>query len=515
MHRWSVIVIDGSEQGLATPLNDEIIIGRSLDNALVLSHSAVSRKHARIYHVNSVLYIEDLESTHGTKVNGETCTKRALSNRDTVTIGPVSMKIVSESGASTAEDANVLCVQRTSAPSASGSAALSHKKTLTGGDIAARFEAVLQIGLTLQGEREIGSLLSRIGNTLVDTLEIERCGIFLGDDNEPQIVSSAKGVENTQQLPFSTSLLARAVKNGEALVTADAGKNKRIKPSDSVVKGAIRSAMVAPMWGRENVVGAIVVESRGKTCVFDSEDLRLLVALANMAGTAVENTMLLQDVRREVEERAALSRFFSPAVAEHIRASGTSTALTNERKEITVLFTDIRGFTRLAETLAPEQLIKLLNEYFSELTDAVFAVEGCIDKFTGDGILALFGTPVPQEDHARLAVRAGQDILRRCEGIMTPGGEPLRIGIGIATGPAIVGPVGSEKRREYTAVGDVVNIAARLVEIAAAGQMLMAEATVAAAGLKELASHLGQRQVKGIERELSVYKVDAGALLTD
>lgn len=508
MERWTLTVIDGSEQGLEKPLNEEIILGRSIDNDLVLSHSAVSRRHARIFAVGFVIYVEDLESTHGTKVNAETCSKRALNNNDIITVGPVSMKIACDQAAPNPEATNVIYVQPTGAPSIHEVPVCDIEKAVADHDISARLEAVLQIGLTLQGEREIGPLLQRIGETLINTLAVERCGIFLGEDVNPQLVMAAKGIENPDKLPFSKSLLHRAISDGEALVTADAGKDERVR-SESVVAGAIRSAMVAPMWGREHVIGAVVVENRDRTNAFDSEDLRLLVVLANLAGTAFQNTLLIQEVRRETEERAALSRFFSPAVAEYIR-SESGTALSNSRKEISVLFTDIRGFTGLSETNDPDKLVDLLNRYFHELTEAIFEVEGCVDKFTGDGVLALFGTPVAQSDHARRAVRAGQDILRRCSHLCTPDGEPLGIGIGIATGAAIVGPVGSEKRQEYTAIGNVVNIAARLVELANAGEVLTIDTTVEAGELNGLAEAVGDRNIKGLERELKIYSIDVG-----
>ncbi|MDP6450954.1 MAG: FHA domain-containing protein, partial [Lentisphaeria bacterium] len=177
MERWTLTVIDGSEQGLEKPLNEEVILGRSLDNDLMLSHSAVSRRHARIFAVGFVIYVEDLESTHGTKVNGETCSKRALNNNDIISVGPVSMKIACEQAAPNPEATNVIYVQPTGAPSIHDISVHDTEKAVADHDISARLEAVLQIGLTLQGEREIGPLLQRIGETLINTLAVERCGI--------------------------------------------------------------------------------------------------------------------------------------------------------------------------------------------------------------------------------------------------------------------------------------------------------------------------------------------------
>ncbi len=501
-----VIVLDGPEAKKEVPVGDVLSIGRQSENDLVLTDVAVSRKHARIMRRSGGLMIEDLGSAHGTSVNGERIKTRELKSGDLIGIGPITLRLAGGELDSAAETTDVLLVQSTKSHSQASLPVARKSSTKDPSAQAARLEALLQVGLSLHGEREIRKLLERIAGILIDTMDVDRCGIFLRGKLEPELVFSRAGVEKADALPFSRTILARAMDAGEALVTADAGRDARLTGA-SLAAGVVRSAMVAPLWGRERVLGAVVVENRGKAAVFDGEDLRLLVLLANLAGTAIENTHLIEEIRQETEERVALSRFFSPTVAEEVRRRGLTHGLRGERKEITVLFTDIRGFTALSEALPPDELLESLNNAFAIKTREIFAENGTIDKFTGDGVLAFFGAPIAQDDHARRALRAARSILESSRGLKTPSGEPLHIGIGIATGVASVGPVGSTGRMEYTVIGDVVNVAARLVAKAEAGEILMTSETAMAAGVLSEAELAGDWEVKGRKGQIQVYRM--------
>lgn len=180
-----------------------------------------------------------------------------------------------------------------------------------------------------------------------------------------------------------------------------------------------------------------------------------------------QSVRLVRKTSVEQARRERLGRYFSPQVARLVESGGFAPG--GERRRVTVLFADLRGFTRLAEDMDPDRVVVLLNRFHAAMVEVVFRHGGTLDKYLGDGLMAYFGAPVPQDDQAVRAVRCAldmQEALGRLDAAgFVPGEEPLRMGIGVHTGVALVGDIGAEARREFTVIGDAVNVAARLEQL--------------------------------------------------
>jgi class 3 adenylate cyclase len=214
----------------------------------------------------------------------------------------------------------------------------------------------------------------------------------------------------------------------------------------------------------------------------------------------------------------AFGRYVNDYVLNQLLESPDGEALAGMEREVTILFADVRGFTHLSEGLKAPAVVALLKEVFQLASDRILERGGTIDKFIGDAVMAYFGAPVHQPDHVLRAVSAAIDILRSLEarnrrvGVSGgPGGSPVQIGIGIHTGLVVVGDVGSDRRSDFTVVGDAVNVAHRLEKLARPGQILVSEAVQRTVrGAKRLRFE-GERQLSGREEPVHVYSVDFDA----
>ena len=257
------------------------------------------------------------------------------------------------------------------------------------------------------------------------------------------------------------------MKDRVAILTSDAMVDPRFGAGDSIRFHGIRSAMCAPLWHEDQVIGIIHVDSPMLTNCFTENDLDVLTALASYAAVAVERARLGEKIVAEEKKRERLGRFLSPQVASRILAASDAQSAElgpPEVREVSVLFADISGFTTVSERMSPSSVALLLNDYLSRMTEVIFRYEGTLDKYMGDGIMAVFGAPLDMPDHAARAIRVALEMQERVaewNAERTEGPE-LKIRIGINSGKAVAGEIGSVNKMEYTVLGDIVNTASRL-----------------------------------------------------
>jgi adenylate cyclase len=240
-------------------------------------------------------------------------------------------------------------------------------------------------------------------------------------------------------------------------------------------------AMYAPLHWQQELLGVLCVDTKNAATTFSADDLRLFIAIAHHVALSIYSQRLMLDLQSQNQLLQRLLTHFSPKLRQRLveRASKGRLTLGGERSEVSILFSDIRGFTTMSAGMEPDDVVNMLNDYFGALVEAIFKHEGTVDKFIGDAILAVFGSPDPdpkhheQALHAALAMQAGMqkvNDVRKARGLPT-----CEIGIGLHSGEVLHGFVGSQDRLEFTVVGDAVNRASRYCSAAGAGEILLSQ----------------------------------------
>lgn len=373
-----------------------------------------------------------------------------------------------------------------------------------------------ELNAALRVDTNVDDMMSAIAARIFDLLPADRCAILLMADDgrglEPRTVMQRGGGEPEATMPLSQTVLNEVVQKRKAVLSTDAITDGRFNASHSIVALSMRSTMCVPIVYEDEIFGAIHVDSLERSNAFSQKDLQLFTSIANQTAAALKNASLLQAVQRETETRVRLGRLLSPNVVEEVVAGRIDMAKGGERRELAVLFSDIRGFTSMSEQMDAEDVTRLLNEYFEVMVDVLFQCGGTLDKYLGDGLMAVFGAPKPDPMAAANAVRCGllmQSALRSLNRTRQARGEhPIQIGIGINYGEVIWGPLGSRKTMDYTVVGDTVNLASRLCGVAKAGDVIISSGVQQRLGDGLSVTPLAPQSVKGKAEPVLVYRVD-------
>jgi len=267
----------------------------------------------------------------------------------------------------------------------------------------------------------------------------------------------------------------------------------------------VQSQLALPLLVKDRLVGVLVVESE-KPNAFDELDEILLGIVGNQAATAIDNARTYQ----MVEKLSRLKRFFSPQLAELIVSGGAEDPLKTHRRDVAVVFLDLRGFTAFAETAEPEEVMGVLREYHAEMGRLILEHEGTLERFTGDGMMIFFNDPVPVPDPAKRAVRMALAMRERVTPLIERWrklGHELDLGIGIAKGYATIGAIGFEGRWDYGAIGTVTNLAARLCGEAKPSQILVSLRVASEAEDLIEAEPLGSLTLKGLAKPVMTFNV--------
>ncbi len=502
-----------------------LTVGRVASCDLPIQDPTVSRHHAELELAGAGVRVRDVGSTNGTYLDGVRIIDALATPGSRVGFGKVDFEVqvvqppVPEEEAFTGEgslDATILRqvpvrgradIASQLAEGPRGSSLL----RLGGESLEDRQERklnlLLDIARELSQQTEVDRLLDKVVGLLFQVMSVDRVAVMTSEDGGELVPrvwrSRVEAPAGSWQVPRAIARKAveeRVAVLSENVPAEDAGAN-------------IESALCAPLLGGQGtVLGIIYLDSLGAGHSFSEEDLGFFTAFAGMAAVGIENGQLVERMRREAVVLSNFQRYFAPDLARQIAGQEGEIQLGGAKRQVVVLFSDIRGFTSLSERMSPDEIAGLLTDYFTEMVEIVFRHGGTLDKFMGDALMALWGAPIARVDDAdraaRVAIAMQQALGRLNERWVRQGRPALSIGIGLNVGEVFAGNIGSQRRLEYTVIGDAVNIAARLCSEAGPGEILIAEPLYAALGQPPPVSALTPWPLRGKARPVPVYRIE-------
>lgn len=367
----------------------------------------------------------------------------------------------------------------------------------------ARYRIAQEFHKRVSLERSVEAMVDRILSVVFELLNADGAAVWLTTGR-----SASKARSGEAMVDVPRTIIDQALTSTSGILTSNALLDERFDRSQSVMVRGIKSVMAVPLRTRNGTIGILYVESTSMSAAFTDEDLPVFEAIAAQSAILLDNAALVAQVQREVETRASLSRFLSQAAVDEVLSGRLKVNMQGQAAEVTVLFADIRGFTTMSGHMPPEEVVRFLNAFFGEAVDAVERNGGVVDKFIGDCVMALWGALDQRQDDARRCVAAALEMVERARRI-TVNGQPLDIGVGINTGPAVVGAIGAQRRLDYTAIGATVNLAARLCSIAGSGEVIVTSDTLMRAGPGVLHEASEPVMLKGIDVPIVPYTVKA------
>lgn len=445
--------------------------------------------HGRIWIEDGGLWIEDLNSSGGTQVNGVEIKgrgKQPVRPNDTIVVGQTTLRVdFGENGPFSSrtnylENGTLLLPERR-LPDSSVAIAKDVDATVVdpvplecvGDANARRLKMVYDLPFQFATKTTLEALLPAIVDQLVEVLPNgESWALVLRDPATDALL--LKAYHYVQRTYLSESLLRRAMAERKAFVWK---KSADVDMSGSILQSGIEVGMYAPLLWQGESLGAICAATRNAATTFSEEDVKLLVLVGQYAAMAVATHRLQRKLSKKSVVKANLLRQFSPEIANHLLGHRGRLRLGGQRSEVTVLNSGIRGFSQFVREMEPDEVVEMLNDYLRVLVPVIFAHNGTIDKFLGDGILAIFGSPEQDPQHHENALRTAvemQAAIAKLNEKRQERGVPCRdFGIGLHCGEVVHGFVGTSDRMEFTVIGDAVNRTARYCSAAGEREILI------------------------------------------
>ncbi|HXD30629.1 MAG TPA: adenylate/guanylate cyclase domain-containing protein [Pyrinomonadaceae bacterium] len=476
--------------------SEQIIIGRPLTGVAVdldlTPDEKVSRPHARVWTEYGQYWIEDLNSTRGTQVNGEEIKgkgRQRLESGDSVSIGETTLRLDippdlpdKEPSPTTLppDEPESVLVEGISQSLDAVEPAFSSAEATT--DTERRLALLYELPLKFAEEGQLDQLLQLVVERAVSVIPGARRGALLINDRQtPELLLAASLPADKPAV--STTLALRAIQRREGFIwSRPAYGGDEDEPATESVPGSafehnIESAIYAPLLWKGEALGAICVDNHEASGAFLTDDLQLLQALAHHAASAIRHLEDEKHLRHEAKVLNNFLKLVSPQLAERLTQYQGRIRLGGEFREATILFSDIRGFTMLSSQMEAEDVSEMIAEYFGQLVPIIFKHNGMVDKYVGDAIVAVFGSPNADERQHLHAVQAGLEMQLAVAEInarrIKSGQLVGELGVGIHCGEVIHGFIGTPEHMEFTVLGDAVNRASRICDGASKGETLI------------------------------------------